>query len=54
MFSRTDSFDRYVYLSDGGHFDNSGVYELIRRRCRYIVVCDAGADGPSRSTTSAA
>jgi hypothetical protein len=41
---RTDDQDNYVYLSDGGHFENLGVYELIRRRCRYIVVCDAGAD----------
>ncbi len=32
-------------LSDGGHFDNLGVYELIRRCCRYIVLCDAGQDG---------
>ncbi|MEJ2592101.1 MAG: hypothetical protein P8178_11995 [Candidatus Thiodiazotropha sp.] len=34
----------YVYLSDGGHFENLGIYELVRRRCRYIVVCDAGCD----------
>lgn len=34
----------YVYLSDGGHFDNLGLYELVRRRCMYIVCCDAGAD----------
>jgi len=33
-----------VHLSDGGHFENLGIYELIRRRCRYIIVCDAGAD----------
>jgi len=33
-----------VYLSDGGHFDNLGVYELIRRRCRVIIASDAGAD----------
>ncbi|HEV2816406.1 MAG TPA: patatin-like phospholipase family protein [Allosphingosinicella sp.] len=33
-----------VYLSDGGHFENLGLYEMIRRRCRYIVVSDAGAD----------
>jgi hypothetical protein len=33
-----------VYLSDGGHFDNLGVYELVRRRCRLIIACDAGAD----------
>jgi hypothetical protein len=33
-----------VHLADGGHFENLGVYELLRRRCRYIVVSDAGAD----------
>jgi hypothetical protein len=33
-----------IHLSDGGHFENLGLYELVRRRCRYIVVCDAGAD----------
>lgn len=33
-----------VYLSDGGHFENLGLYEMIQRRCRYIVVSDAGAD----------
>jgi hypothetical protein len=33
-----------VYLSDGGHFENLGVYELIRRRCRFVIACDAGAD----------
>src|SRR5262249_42807374 len=26
----------YVHLSDGGHFENTGAYELIRRRCRYV------------------
>jgi hypothetical protein len=34
----------YVYLSDGGHFENLGVYELVRRRCHFIVACDAEAD----------
>jgi hypothetical protein len=33
-----------IHLSDGGHFENLGVYELLRRRCRYIFVSDAGAD----------
>lgn len=36
--------DRYVHLSDGGHFDNLAVYELLRRRCSRILVGDAGAD----------
>ena len=35
---------KYVYLSDGGHFENLGLYEMIRRRCRCIVVSDAGCD----------
>ena len=34
----------YVYLSDGGHFENLGLYEMVRRRCRYIVISDAGCD----------
>lgn len=33
-----------VHLSDGGHFENLGLYELLRRRCRFILVSDAGAD----------
>ncbi len=36
--------DRFINLSDGGHFDNIGVYELLRRRCKYIIVGDAEAD----------
>ncbi len=35
---------RNVHLSDGGHFENLGLYELARRKCRTIVVADAGAD----------
>jgi len=35
---------QYVYLSDGGHFENLGVYELVRRRVKYIIICDADAD----------
>jgi len=44
MFARTNEDTKHVYLSDGGHFENLGLYELVRRRCRYIVVSDAGAD----------
>lgn len=31
-------------LSDGGHFENLALYELIRRRLSMIVVCDGTAD----------
>jgi hypothetical protein len=34
----------YMHLSDGGHFENLALYELIRRHCRYIFVSDAGED----------
>jgi hypothetical protein len=40
----TNGQSPYVYLSDGGHFDNLGLYEMILRRCRYIVVSDASTD----------
>ena len=40
----TDDTSRYVYLSDGGHFENLGLYEMVLRRCHFIVVFDAGAD----------
>ena len=33
-----------LQLSDGGHFENLGVYELVRRRVKVIVCCDAAAD----------
>jgi hypothetical protein len=33
-----------VNLSDGGHFENMGLYELVRRRCKFIIVCDAEED----------
>ena len=36
--------EELIHLSDGGHFENLGVYELIRRHCRYIVAVDAGED----------
>jgi len=45
LFSQIDSTSKYVYLTDGGHFDNLGLYELVRRRCRYIVICDGEQDG---------
>lgn len=34
----------FVNLSDGGHIENIGLYELLRRRCRYIVVIDGECD----------
>lgn len=33
-----------IYLTDGGHIENLGLYELLRRRCATIIVLDAEAD----------
>ena len=43
-FGLTDSRHPYVYLSDGGHFENLALYEMILRRCHFIVVSDGGQD----------
>jgi hypothetical protein len=40
----TNDKSPYVYLSDGGHFENLGLYEMVLRRCHFIVVSDAGED----------
>ncbi len=41
---QTRASDPYVYLSDGGHFDNLGLYEMLRRRCSLILAVDATQD----------
>jgi len=35
---------RFIFLTDGGHVDNLGIYELLRRRCQLIICIDAEAD----------
>jgi hypothetical protein len=44
LLGTTSDRSRAVYLSDGGHFDNLGLYEMLRRRCRLILLVDAGED----------
>ena len=43
-FGLTTDRSQYVYLSDGGHFENLGLYEMVARRCKFILVLDSGAD----------
>lgn len=35
---------RYLELTDGGHFENTAMYELIRRRLDLVIAIEAGAD----------
>lgn len=44
VFGAADETSDFVYLSDGGHFENLGIYELVRRKCRFIIAVDAGMD----------
>ena len=44
LTSRYSRDYRRLNLSDGGHFENSGAYELLRRRVKAILVLDNGAD----------
>ncbi len=44
VFGLADENTDFVYLSDGGHFENLGIYELVRRQCRFIIAVDAGMD----------
>lgn len=40
-----DEADRYVFVADGGHWENLGLVELLRRRCATMVCIDASGDG---------
>ncbi|MBB3054419.1 patatin-like phospholipase family protein [Mucilaginibacter gotjawali] len=44
LIGNSDIDSRFVCLSDGGHFDNMGLYELVRRRCSSIMLVDAEED----------
>lgn len=43
-FGRTDVEKRYLNVTDGGHFENLGLYEMVLRRCKFIVLSDAAED----------
>lgn len=52
-FALTNEERDFVHLSDGGHFDNLGVYEMLRRRCRYVIAVDAECDAAYRCSALA-
>jgi hypothetical protein len=41
---RTDENKRFINVTDGGHFENLALYEMVLRRCRFIVLSDGAAD----------
>jgi len=44
LFNLLSAKSSHVDISDGGHFENLGVYELLRRECRLIIVGDGECD----------
>jgi hypothetical protein len=44
MFGLLSERRKSVYITDGGHIENLGIYELLRRRCEVIIAVDAEAD----------
>lgn len=43
-FGRLHTGSPRIYITDGGHIDNIGLYQLLKRRCQFIIVIDAEAD----------
>lgn len=46
-----DVGDRYVFVTDGGHWDNLGLVELLRRNCDVVYCVDATADSTGAFST---
>ena len=44
LFGGADDKSNYLMISDGGHFENLAAYELVRRKCRVIIISDAECD----------
>jgi hypothetical protein len=44
MFNLLDENRSFIYLTDGGHIENLGIYQLLKRGCRLIIAVDAEAD----------
>jgi hypothetical protein len=51
LFGRFSLDDHHLYITDGGHRENLGLVELLRRRCKTIVCVDASGDTPGSFTT---
>jgi hypothetical protein len=46
IFGLFPSDDRMLLCTDGGHYDNLGLIELLRHRCKLIYCIDASGDSP--------
>jgi deferrochelatase/peroxidase EfeB len=44
LFGGATDKSKFLMISDGGHFENLAAYELVRRRCRTIIISDGECD----------
>lgn len=44
LFGTADEKSKFLAISDGGHFENLAAYELIKRQCKVVIVCDGECD----------
>jgi len=44
LMGLTSAASAHIHLTDGGHIEDLGLYELLHRRCKYIIVCDASSE----------
>jgi hypothetical protein len=53
LIGRNRLEDKFLYVTDGGHYENLGLVELLRRGCRTIYCFDAGGGATSRALVDA-
>jgi hypothetical protein len=49
LFGRNRLEDKFLYVTDGGHYENLGLVELLRRGCGVIYCFDAGGGNSSKA-----
>lgn len=49
-FGKASIYDRFLYITDGGHYDNLGLVEALRRRPARVFVLDASNDAEDHFT----
>jgi hypothetical protein len=53
MFGFNHPESLFLYVTDGGHYENLGLVELVRRRCKWIWCIDASGDKQDTFSTLA-
>lgn len=53
VFGQYGYDDRLLYVTDGGHYENLGLVELLRHGCKKVFCIDGSGDSPPFATTLA-